>query len=194
MAKILITGSDGQLGSSLRKLAPGYSGIDFVYTDIQDLDITNAAECNRFVQSEKPDFIINCAAYTAVDQAESDADNCFRLNADAVKYLSDAAKNVDARFFHLSTDYVFSGRHYFPYKEDNITDPESVYGQSKLKGEDLIKDEDHVLIIRTSWLFSVYGRNFFKTMYRMTSEREEVRVVFDQTGTLQLMPLIWLQP
>jgi len=183
MAKILLTGADGQLGHSLRKLASNYSSFEFVYTDVAELDITDALACNRFMQTEKPDFIINCAAYTAVDRAEEDSGTCFRLNADAVCNLNEAAKAVQARLIHISTDYVFSGRHYLPYGETDIPDPESVYGQSKLKGEDRIRDEDHVLIIRTSWLYSVYGHNFFKTMHRLTSDKEEVRVIYDQTGT-----------
>ncbi len=183
MAKILITGSEGQLGNSLRKLAPEYPGIDFIYTDIGELDITNEEKCKQLFLEVQPDFVINCAAYTAVDQAETDSGTCFLLNADAVQQLSEAAKTAGAKLIHISTDYIFSGRQYFPYTESDIPDPESVYGQSKLKGEELIRDEDHVMIIRTSWLYSVFGRNFFKTMYALTSREKEVRVIFDQTGT-----------
>ncbi len=118
MTKLLITGSNGQLGSSLKKLAPANPGLDFIFTDIEELDITNAADCERLAMEVKPGFIINCAAYTAVDKAETDPALCFRLNADAVKNLSDAAARSGARFIHISTDYVFSGRQYRPYTED----------------------------------------------------------------------------
>ncbi len=183
MTKILITGSKGQLGQSLKELAPAYPRIHFIFTDIEELDITRPEECNRIAGAEKPVFIINCAAYTSVDQAETDPGKCFSINAGAVKNLSDAAKSAGAWFIHVSTDYVFSGRQYIPYTESDIPDPESVYGLSKLKGEELIRDEPHVLIIRTSWLYSVHGQNFFKTMFRLTSEKEELKVVSDQAGT-----------
>ncbi len=188
MAKILITGSNGQLGISLKEKARLYPGIQFVYTDLNELDITNHAECHQYISTLNPDFIINCAAYTAVDKAETDVENCYLLNAEAVKSLSDAAKLSNARLIHISTDYVFSGRHFIPYHETDIPDPESVYGQSKLKGEESILGEDHVIIIRTSWLYSVHGHNFFRTMHRLTNGQEVVRVIYDQTGTPTYAP------
>ncbi len=188
MARILITGANGQLGNSLRMLTGDHPGIEFVFTDVEELDITREEECVRVAQQEKPDFIVNCAAYTAVDNAESDPDTCFLLNAEAVKNLSDAAKSIDARIIHLSTDYVFSGRHFKPYTEEDLPDPDSVYGQSKLSGEELIREEKHAMIIRTSWLYSVYGRNFFKTMHRLTAGKQTLQVICDQTGTPTYAP------
>lgn len=180
---ILITGSNGQLGSEICKISPS-SQNNYIFTDIAELDITNLDAIRKMVSEDKVDVIVNCAAYTNVDKAEDDCETADLINNVAVKNLAIAAKEVDATFIHISTDYVFKGDNCIPYREENKTNPIGIYGETKLAGEQSILETGcKHLIIRTSWLYSQYGNNFVKTMQRLTAERDSLKVVFDQVGT-----------
>lgn len=181
---ILITGANGQLGNCLRDLAVAYQDkYRFYYTDVEELDITDATAIDRYVTDNQIHVIINAAAYTAVDKAEDDVDKAYKLNRDAVRNLAEVAKAHNCLLVHISTDYVFSGEACHPYKEDDAPAPKSVYGASKLAGEQAIAEAGcRAIIIRTSWLYSEYGRNFVKTMMQLGRERDEVSVVCDQIG------------
>jgi dTDP-4-dehydrorhamnose reductase len=181
--KILVTGSNGQLGSELKVLSENFDA-EFIFTDREELDITNADAVNEFITSTKPDFVINGAAYTAVDKAESDTDTAYLINAEAVANIAIAAKNNQSKLIQISTDFVFDGSKNTPYKEDDGTNPLNVYGKSKLQGEHLcLQNNPDAIIIRTSWLYSSFGNNFVKTMLRLSAERNELKVIYDQTGT-----------
>ncbi len=184
MNHILITGANGQLGNCLRDLAAEYQErYRFFYTDVEELDITDAAAIDRYVADNQIQIIINAAAYTAVDKAEDDVDMAYKLNRDAVRNLAEVSKAHDCLLVHISTDYVFSGECCHPYKEDDTPAPKSVYGASKLAGEQAVAQVGcRAIIIRTSWLYSEYGHNFVKTMLRLGDERKEVSVVCDQIG------------
>lgn len=181
---LLITGSRGQLGSELQTLQKAASGQTWHFCDLPELDITNAAKVEAFCREHQIGAIVNCAAYTAVDKAESEPELAFKVNRDGAASLAAAAKAVGALLVHVSTDYVFDGTNCRPYREDDPVAPCGVYGRSKLEGEMVIGDSgcSH-LIIRTSWLYSAHGQNFVKTMLRLGSEREQLGVVFDQVGT-----------
>lgn len=181
--KVLITGANGQLGSTIRDLLPSYPEIEAVFADIDTLDLTDAEAVESFLACNPVDYIVNCAAYTAVDKAETDAEKALEINAVAVKNLASAAKKNDARIVHISTDYVFDGEKESPYVETDIPAPRTVYGKTKLKGENLLRESgaDHI-ILRTSWLYSRHGRNFFLTMKAKANAGEKVRVVADQLG------------
>ena len=182
--KILICGSNGQLGKEFRKLAKEDTLYQWLFTDIDELDIRNASLVSLFFEQNKPDLVVNCAAYTAVDKAESDAVNAYALNRDAAGILAAECKKKDVVLIHVSTDYVFSGISPRPYKEEDPAEPTSVYGDSKLQGEaKIIETAGRALIIRTSWLYSMNGNNFVKTMLRLGKERGEVKVVDDQLGS-----------
>ena len=183
MANILITGANGQLGTELRNRS--FSLLDDVfYTDVEELDITNFKAICAFIETHDIDTIINCAAYTAVDQAEDDEEKAMKLNRDAVANLANAAVKLDCLLVHISTDYVFDGTSDHPYTEKDTTNPQSVYGRTKLEGEQAIKKSGCLyIIIRTAWLYSGYGHNFVKTISRLASERDELNVVSDQWGT-----------
>ena len=183
MVKVLVCGAKGQLGSNLKELSIHYPDIFFDFTDIEELDILDSLSLNHYVKQQRPGFIINCAAFTQVDKAETEREKAFLLNAEAVKNLLIAARQCDARLIHISTDYVFNGKNYIPYKENDLPDPDSVYGLSKLKGEMYLADSHSSLIIRTSWLYSNYGHNFFKTVLRLANEKDEIKMVNDQVGT-----------
>ena len=184
MKTILVTGANGQLGNSIRRLAAGYPQYAFVFTDVDTLDICDAQAVDAFVKEKQADYIINCAAYTAVDKAEDDEPLCLRINRDAVRNLGEAARMAGARVIHVSTDYVFDGTNHLPYVETDNTCPASVYGRTKLAGERAVMASGcRYLIFRTAWLYSEYGHNFLKTMLRLTSERDTLQVVFDQIGT-----------
>ncbi len=184
MAKILVTGSNGQLGSELRAIESNYPQYSFTFTDIEELDLTKKDEVNSFLEENKIDVCINCAAYTAVDKAEDEQELALLINKDAVENLAKACENVDARLVHISTDYVFDGTNHKPYEDTNQPIPNSFYGLSKLKGEQTLVDNiDDFVIIRTSWLYSTFGNNFVKTMIRLGNERDELGVVVDQIGT-----------
>lgn len=181
---ILITGSNGQLGNCIRN-ASERSDDNYIFTDVAELDITDAAAVEKMVADNNVDVIVNCAAYTNVDKAESDQVFAKLLNADAVMNLAQAAKNHDATLIHISTDYVFGGDPYnTPCREDQKGTPTGVYGSTKLMGEENIRRSGcKALIFRTAWLYSEYGRNFVKTMLNLTATKPKLNVVFDQCGT-----------
>lgn len=181
--RILVTGSRGQLGRELQSLAHG-SDHSWLFCDVAELDITQPEAVETFFQVHCPQVVINCAAYTAVDQAEEDEETCMRINADAVGILARACHRHSATLVHISTDYVFSGTAHKPLLSTDATEPIGVYGRSKLMGEELIRQSacSHI-ILRTSWLYSVHGHNFVKTMLRLLGERQTLRVVTDQVGT-----------
>jgi len=180
MKTILVTGADGQLGHCLRDIAAFYPDYKFIFTD---LDITSSAAVTTCITEAKPSWIVNTAAYTSVDDAESDVETARLLNATAVSYLVDAAKSVGAGFIHISTDYVFAGNNPDPLTEDDPAEPISVYGQTKLEGEKAALTYDRTTVLRTGWLYSEYGTNFVKTILSMSSNRDSVRVVSDQWGS-----------
>ncbi len=185
MLNILITGSNGQLGSALRRLG-GVSPHNYFCTDVAELDITDAAAVLRTVEERRIDVIVNCAAYTDVERAEEDEPRADLLNHKAAGNPAAAAKATGATLIHVSTDYVFDGTANTPYREDTATSPLGAYGRTKLAGEREVTVKAsgcRYLILRTAWLYSEYGHNFLKTMLRLTSERETLRVVFDQVGT-----------
>ena len=181
---ILITGCNGQLGTCLRTLQPQYSQHQWFNTDVAQLDITSQADVERFVNEHEIDGIINCAAYTAVDKAESDEALAQRLNAEAPAFLAHAVDQRGGFIIQISTDYVFDGTAHQPYAEDDETNPQSVYGRTKLVGElNVLKLCRRAMVIRTAWLYSPYGKNFVKTMLRLAQERDELNVVADQHGS-----------
>lgn len=181
---VLVTGASGQLGSSLRRLAGEEEAGRFLFTDVDSLDICDADAVKAYVNEHRVGYILNCAAYTAVDKAEDDESLAGRINADAVRNLGRAASASGAKVIHISTDYVFDGTNCRPYVETDATCPVSAYGRTKLAGERaLLEACPDSVIIRTAWLYSEYGSNFVKTMLRLGSEREELGVVFDQVGT-----------
>jgi len=182
--KILITGSNGQLGSEIKALADGYTHYEFQYTDVEELNITDEASVNHYFALHSPDVVINCAAYTAVDKAESDEDTAYLVNAVATGNLARASSECGAFMVHISTDYVYDGRNYIPYTETDKINPLSVYGKSKVAGEAAVHQANgKAVIIRTSWLYSAFGNNFIKTMMKYGKERDALNVVFDQVGT-----------
>ena len=183
MPKILVTGADGQLGKAIRELSTQYPRYTFLFTDIGELDLTDREAVKAFILQEKPAYVINCAAYTAVDRAEEDAAGAFRLNADAVGHLVTAAAEHPFRFLHVSTDYVFDGMSYRPYREDDRPSPRSVYGKSKYEGERIALEYPGTVVIRTAWLYSENGSNFVKTILRLARERDHLEVVYDQIGS-----------
>ena len=181
---ILVTGSNGQLGSEIKELSSNYN-YNFFFTTRDDIDITSKDSIKEFCQTNSINVIINCAAYTAVDKAESDMENADLVNRKAVKKLSIVAKELNIKLIHISTDYVFDGKNFKPYVEEFQTNPQSVYGKTKLDGENELLDINPLnsIIIRTSWVYSYYGNNFVKTMLRLGKEKEELGVIFDQVGT-----------
>lgn len=181
---ILITGCNGQLGNEMQLLEKLYPHHTFYNTDVAELDITDAAAIERFVNDNGIDGIVNCAAYTAVDKAESNEELCTKLNAEAPAYLAAAIGKRGGWMVQISTDYVFDGTHHTPYKETDDTCPNSVYGKTKLVGEfNVLKLCPNAVIIRTAWLYSTFGNNFVKTMLRLGQEKEQLGVIFDQIGT-----------
>jgi dTDP-4-dehydrorhamnose reductase len=180
---ILVTGANGQLGSELR-LITVESPYNFVFTDIEELDLTRKDEVFEYFKGRNIDFCINCAAYTAVDRAESDPDLALKINALAVENLALACESYRTTLIHISTDFVFDGQAFRPLTEIDEPNPISIYGQTKLEGERLaLAVCSQTIIIRTSWLYSIYGNNFLKTMLRLAETRSELNVVFDQVGT-----------
>jgi len=181
---ILITGANGQLGREMRKVIEGEIMVEAIYTDVDELDITDAQAIDNILSSNKVDYIVNCAAFTAVDAAESNVELCTMLNVEAPALLARAAHKHAARLVHISTDYVFDGNNCRPYREDDAVCPTSVYGTTKAEGERRIMEiAPDSIIIRTAWLYSPHGKNFVKTMLNLGREREELRVVCDQVGT-----------
>ena len=185
MSKVLVTGGNGQLGSEIKDLEKNYPKYSFYFTDIQELDITNQQSVKVFIEKNKIEIIINCAAYTSVDKAESEFEINNQINHLAVNNFAKIAKEKNLKMIHISTDYVFDGQNYKPYVESDTVNPQSVYGETKLAGENsMLKiNPQNSIIIRTSWVYSSYGNNFVKTMLSLGSEREELSVIFDQVGT-----------
>ena len=181
---ILVTGANGQLGQEMRQVSTS-STDRYIFTDVAELDITDAITVKRMVRENNIKVIVNCAAYTDVDRAEDDVCMAELMNATAVRYLAEALKANDGILIHVSTDYVFgSTQQNTPYKEDHPVNPTGVYGLTKLHGEQTIANVDcHHIIIRTAWLYSEFGKNFVKTMLQLTAQKPQVKVVFDQVGT-----------
>lgn len=181
---ILITGCNGQLGSELRLQEASHPHHCFFNTDIGDLDICDQEQVNRFVAEHHIDGAINCAAYTAVDQAENDKERCTTLNTVAPAYLANALEQRGGWLIQISTDYVFNGKSHLPYVESDTPSPDSVYGSTKLASElGVSKFCSRAMVVRTAWLYSTFGHNFVKTMLRLGKERREIGVVADQVGT-----------
>ena len=183
MPRILITGAGGQLGNELKVVSRNFFGYDFLFTDINTLDITDPGQTSGFIKKERPDWIINCAAYNLVDKAESESEAAMLINGIAVKNITEEIKGSECRLIHISTDYVYGGTSNIPYNENSDTNPLSAYGRSKLAGEKYALLHHGSMIIRTSWLYSSFGNNFVKTILRHAMEKESLKVVFDQTGT-----------
>ncbi|MGL5789883.1 MAG: dTDP-4-dehydrorhamnose reductase [Bacteroidales bacterium] len=181
---ILITGANGQLGNEIRVCVEARTENSYFFTDVAELDITDKGVIEAFVLSNQIDVIVNCAAYTAVDKAEDDQQLCDLINHIAAKNLAEVAKNAKATLIHISTDYVFDGTKNTPYAEIDLTVPLGVYGVTKLQGELAIENAGcDYLIFRTSWLYSPFGNNFVKTIQRLSAEKDNLNVVFDQVGT-----------
>lgn len=181
MSNILVTGSNGQLGSELKELVNN----TFFFTDTDMLDITNFQKVEKFCKENSIKVIINCAAYTAVDKAESEIETANKINNLAVRHLAIVAKEQNIKLIHISTDYVFNGKNYKPYSEEDNTSPQNIYGKTKLDGEIAIQEINppNSIIIRTSWLYGSHGTNFIKTILELSKARESLNVVFDQIGT-----------
>lgn len=183
MKKILVTGANGQLGQCLQKISPQFEEFEFIFTDSETLDITNKEEVNDFFWQNAPDFCINAAAYTAVDLAETEVEKAFLVNADGAENLAEACSENNAQFIHVSTDYVFDGENNLAYTEEDFTNPLGVYGASKLAGDELALEVNPCsVILRTSWVYSEFGKNFVKTMLNLFAAKEELNIVADQFG------------
>ena len=181
---ILVTGSNGQLGSEIKDLVANYASFSFFFMDLPELDICNSSQLNIFVNNNNINTVINCAAYTAVDKAEEDAEIAEQVNSIGVSNLVNALEIVNGKLIHISTDYVFNGDHFLPYKDSDPVSPIGVYGETKRAGELAVINSDiDSVVIRTSWLYSSYGNNFVKTMLRLGNEKENLGVIFDQVGT-----------
>ena len=182
--RVLITGSNGQLGSEIKELAANYNKLDFIFKDLPELDICNFEALQAFIIDYDINIVINCAAYTAVDKAEEDAEIAEKVNSNGVLNLVNALETIDGKLIHISTDYVFDGNHFLPYKESDPVSPIGVYGETKRAGElAALNSAIDAIVIRTSWLYSSYGNNFVKTMLRLGNEKENLGVIFDQVGT-----------
>jgi dTDP-4-dehydrorhamnose reductase len=182
--KILITGANGQLGNEFRTLANRHPEHEFIFLTRQELSISDAGNVKQVLQQHRPNWVVNCAAYTAVDKAETEKDLAMAINAEAAGVLAEACAALNAKFIHISTDYVFDGSSAQPYREDAATGPINTYGITKLRGEELVLQKNpDAIIIRTSWVYSFFGNNFVKTMMRLMKERESINVVSDQVGS-----------
>ncbi len=182
--KILVTGSNGQLGNELRLLAQFQTDLEFLFTDFEELDITDEVSIEKTISYFNPAWLINCAAYTAVDKAEQEPEKAMLINAKAPGLLARIANKHKARMIQISTDYVFDGKNYKPYGEEHPKNPAGIYAQSKASGEDNVQqNSDTAIIIRTSWLYSAFGANFVKTIRKAGRERGQLKVVADQIGS-----------
>jgi len=182
--KILVTGSNGQLGKELQAVSNHYPEFEFFFLSKEELPIHLSDEIHSYFASLRPEYCINCAAYTAVDRAETEQELAFLVNGESAGKLADACNSYNAKFIHISTDYVFSGNATIPYKEDDAVDPVNIYGASKLRGEELVGSYNaQSIIIRTSWVYSEFGNNFVKTMLRLMKDKERIGVVNDQLGS-----------
>ena len=187
--RVLVTGKNGQLGQSIQKISSDYLQYDFVFVGREALDLSSNDSITSYFQNNPFDVIINCAAYTAVDKAETDAALAYAINHLAVRTLAEIAKQQNAIFIHVSTDYVFNGENFKSYVESDSCDPQGVYGLTKLKGEQAFQEISPAgCILRTSWVYSEFGNNFVKTMLRLGKERDELGVIFDQIGTPTYAP------
>lgn len=181
---ILVTGASGQLGSEIKDLVVNYTKFRFFFVDHPELDICNSSQLKFFIKENDINTVINCAAYTAVDEAEKDSDTAKKVNETGVSILVDAMEKVNGKLIHISTDYVFDGNDFVPYQEFDQVNPIGVYGHTKRGGElAVISSSIDAVVIRTSWLYSAYGKNFVKTMLRLGIERDEIGVIFDQVGS-----------
>ena len=181
---ILVTGSNGQLGLEIKDLVTNYKDFNFFFMDLPELNICNADALDTFILNKKINAVINCAAYTAVDQAEEDVVIAEQVNAKGVLNIVNALEKVDGKLIHISTDYVFDGNNFLPYKESDPVSPIGVYGKTKRAGElAVLSSSIDAIVIRTSWLYSAYGNNFVKTMLKLGHDRDELGVIFDQVGT-----------
>lgn len=184
MTTILITGSKGQLGNEMQQAAVRFPDFNYIYTDVAELDICDKSALDAFVKANNVNVIVNCAAYTAVDKAEDDVELCYKINRDAVRNIAEVANDNKVKVVHVSTDYVFDGTNYLPYTEDMPVCPATVYGKSKLEGEQaLLENCKESVILRTAWLYSSFGNNFVKTMIKLGTERDSLGVIFDQVGS-----------
>ncbi len=183
MKNILITGADGQLGSEIKTIANNFKNNNYFFTDIPELDITDKTAVFEFCKKNKINYIINCAAYTAVDLAETEIELSNLINSEAPKILAEISKQLKIKIIHISTDYVFDGTNFQPYTEDDKPNPTSQYGKSKLAGEKNILKNPETIIIRTSWLYSSFGKNFVKTILNLAKQRNELTIISDQIGT-----------
>jgi dTDP-4-dehydrorhamnose reductase len=182
--KILVTGSNGQLGNELKDIASSFSQYQFIFTDVDELSIVDNEAVTNWFLAHQPAYLINCAAYTAVDKAETEKEMNNLINGTAVGVLASAAQKSGTKFIHISTDYVFNGNASQPLNEDDGVDPVNAYGASKLLGEQLtFQNNPESIVLRTSWVYSFYGKNFVKTMMRLMNERESIGVVNDQVGS-----------
>ncbi|MFV0148633.1 dTDP-4-dehydrorhamnose reductase [Empedobacter falsenii] len=182
--QILVTGANGQLGQSVKEISINYPGLDFTFVSRDELDITNQSAIVAYFQANQFDAVINCAAYTAVDLAESEIEAARLINATATKYLAEATAEQKIPFVHISTDYVFDGTVSVPRLETDPVNPIGVYGQTKLEGEEFaLAINPLTIVIRTAWVYSKYGKNFVKTMLWLFNEKEEIGVINDQIGS-----------
>jgi dTDP-4-dehydrorhamnose reductase len=183
MKKVLLIGAKGQVGQELQLTLPQLGEV--ISIGREELDLTNSEKIGQLIREIHPDYLVNAAAYTAVDKAETEPELAYAINATAPKIMAESAEKIQAKFLHISTDYVFDGRKNTPYLETDLTNPLGVYGQSKLRGEEEIKTvNSQAIILRTAWVYGSYGKsNFVKTMLRLGKEREELKVVVDQVGS-----------
>ncbi len=183
MTKVLLIGAKGQVGQELQLTLPQLGEV--ISISREELDLTNSEKIGQLIREIHPDYLVNAAAYTAVDKAETEPELAYAINATAPKIMAESAEKIQAKFLHISTDYVFDGRKNTPYLETDLTNPLGVYGQSKLRGEEEIKTvNSQAIILRTAWVYGSYGKsNFVKTMLRLGKEREELKVVVDQVGS-----------
>lgn len=182
--KILVTGANGQLGMELQQAAKDFPLFEFIFTTRGEMPLDDPDAISRFIASVQPQYLVNCAAHTAVDKAESEKELAYLINADAPGVMAQACREHNTQMIHISTDYVFNGNGTEPYKEDDATDPVNLYGASKLKGEAKVMEyHPSSIIIRTSWVYSEFGKNFVKTMLRLMSDKDQISVVSDQSGT-----------
>ncbi len=181
---ILVTGKDGQLGFELNQIRNDFNNsFDFLFVGRQELDLSKPETVSSFIKNHQPKFLINCAAYTAVDKAETEVELAFEINSSSPSEMAKACKEINCQLIHISTDYVFDGEKKAPYQTADKTNPINVYGTSKAKGEELILENNpKAIIIRTSWVYSSHGKNFVKTMMKLMREKEEISVVEDQIG------------
>jgi dTDP-4-dehydrorhamnose reductase len=182
--KVLITGSNGQLGSEIKELVSEFENLEFIFKDLPELDICDLDMLTTIIINQHINAVINCAAYTSVDQSEENPEIAEQVNVKGVLNLVNALEKVNGKLIHISTDYVFDGNHSQPYKESDSVSPIGVYGETKRAGElAVLNSSIDAIVIRTSWLYSYYGNNFVKTMLRLGNEKESINVVFDQIGT-----------